>query len=42
MNAAPEFDDCLRLATERGMPVKDVQAIATKAYLDEQGSGLKT
>jgi uncharacterized protein (TIGR00299 family) protein len=37
MNAAPEFDDCLRIAAERGLPVKDVQAIATKAYLDEKG-----
>lgn len=33
MNAAPEFDDCVRIATERGLPVKDVQAIAMKAYL---------
>jgi uncharacterized protein (DUF111 family) len=41
MNAAPEFDDCLRIATERGLPVKDVQAIATKAYLDEKGRGVR-
>jgi uncharacterized protein (TIGR00299 family) protein len=34
VNAAPEFDDCLRIATERGLPVKEVQAVATKAYLD--------
>ena len=34
VNAAPEFDDCARLAGERGLPVKQVQAIATKAYLD--------
>jgi uncharacterized protein (TIGR00299 family) protein len=34
VNAAPEFDDCLAVATERGLPVKEVQAIATKAYLD--------
>ena len=34
VNAAPEFDDCLRIASERGMPVKDVQAAAVKAYLD--------
>jgi hypothetical protein len=34
LNAAPEFDDCARLARERGVPLKDVQAAATKAYLD--------
>jgi uncharacterized protein (DUF111 family) len=34
MNAAPEFEDCLRIASEKGLPVKDVQAEATKAYLD--------
>lgn len=34
LNVAPEFDDCARLAAERGLPVKEVQAIATKAYLD--------
>jgi uncharacterized protein (TIGR00299 family) protein len=36
MNAAPEFDDCVRLARERQMPVKDVQAMAMKAYLDHK------
>jgi hypothetical protein len=34
LNAAAEFDDCARLAAERGVPIKDVQAIATKAWLD--------
>ena len=34
VNATPEFEDCLRLASERQVPVKDVQAAATKAYLD--------
>jgi len=33
-NASPEFEDCLRIASEKGIPVKDVQAAATKAYLD--------
>ena len=33
-NAAPEFDDCARLAAEHGLSVKEVQAIAGKAYLD--------
>jgi uncharacterized protein (TIGR00299 family) protein len=35
VNAAPEFDDCVRVAAERGLPVKDVLAIATKAWLDQ-------
>lgn len=33
-NAAPEFDDCARLAAERGLSTKDVQALAVKAWLD--------
>jgi uncharacterized protein (TIGR00299 family) protein len=34
LNASPEFDDCARVAAEAGVPVKDVQAAATKAFLD--------
>jgi pyridinium-3,5-bisthiocarboxylic acid mononucleotide nickel chelatase len=34
LNASPEFDDCARLATEHGVAIKEVQAIATKAWLD--------
>jgi uncharacterized protein (DUF111 family) len=34
VNAAPEFEDCARLARERGLPIKEVQAVAMKAYLD--------
>ena len=34
LNASPEFDDCVRLAAERGLPVKEVQALAVKAYLE--------
>ena len=33
-NAAPEYDDCLRLAREHGVPVKEVHAAAMKAWLD--------
>jgi uncharacterized protein (TIGR00299 family) protein len=33
LNASPEFDDCARIARERGVPVKDVQALAIKAFL---------
>jgi len=36
MNAAAEFDDCARIAAERGMPIKEVQAIAMKAWLEFQ------
>jgi uncharacterized protein (TIGR00299 family) protein len=36
LNAAPEFDDCARIATERGMAIKDVQALAARAWLDSQ------
>jgi pyridinium-3,5-bisthiocarboxylic acid mononucleotide nickel chelatase len=34
LNAAPEFDDCARLAREHGLPIKDVQALALKGWLD--------
>ena len=33
VNASPEFDDCARLARERNVPVKEVQALAIKAFL---------
>jgi uncharacterized protein (TIGR00299 family) protein len=36
VNASPEFDDCVALATAHALPVKDVQAIALRAYLDSQ------
>jgi uncharacterized protein (TIGR00299 family) protein len=39
LNAAPEFDDCARAAAERGIPIKEAQAIAMKAWLDRAGSG---
>lgn len=34
LNASPEFDDCAKAAAEHTLPIKDVQAIATKAWLD--------
>jgi uncharacterized protein (DUF111 family) len=34
LNASPEFDDCARIAAESGIPLKDVQAAAVKAWLD--------
>jgi pyridinium-3,5-bisthiocarboxylic acid mononucleotide nickel chelatase len=33
LNASPEFDDCARIARERNVPVKEVQALAIKAFL---------
>jgi hypothetical protein len=34
LNAAPEFDDCARIAAERGVAIKVIQAAAVKARLD--------
>jgi pyridinium-3,5-bisthiocarboxylic acid mononucleotide nickel chelatase len=34
INAQPEFDDLLRLADAHGTPVKHVQAVAAKAWLE--------
>ena len=33
-NAQPEFDDLAKLSQQRGIPIKDAQAIAYKAWLD--------
>jgi uncharacterized protein (TIGR00299 family) protein len=33
-NAAPEFDECVAMARAHGVPVKDIQAAAMKAWLD--------
>ena len=33
-NVQPEFDDLAKLSQERGIPIKDVQALAHKAWLD--------
>jgi uncharacterized protein (TIGR00299 family) protein len=42
LNAAAEFDDCARIAAERAVPIKDVQAIATRAWLETRDSRLET
>jgi len=34
INASPEFDDCVRAAAAHGVPVKDAQAAAAKAWLE--------
>jgi hypothetical protein len=36
LNASPEFDDCARIAADRGLPIKEVQAMATKAWLESR------
>jgi uncharacterized protein (TIGR00299 family) protein len=36
VNASPEYDDCLRLARDHSIPVKDVHAAAMKAWLDSR------
>ena len=33
VNFAPEYEDCARIARERNVPLKQVQALAVKAYL---------
>jgi uncharacterized protein (TIGR00299 family) protein len=32
LTVSPEFEDCVRLATEHGRPVKEIQALASFAY----------
>ena len=34
VNAVPEFDDCVRAARTAGRPVKEVQALAVRAFHD--------
>jgi uncharacterized protein (DUF111 family) len=38
LNAQPEFDDLARLAAEQGVPIKQVQAQAVKAWQDSTSS----
>jgi uncharacterized protein (DUF111 family) len=34
VNFTPEFEDCARIAREKNVPLKRVQALATHAYLN--------
>jgi uncharacterized protein (DUF111 family) len=34
LNAQPEFDDLARIAAERDLPIKEVQALALKSWLE--------
>jgi pyridinium-3,5-bisthiocarboxylic acid mononucleotide nickel chelatase len=36
LNVSPEFEDCARAAADHRLPIKEVQAIVTKAWLDTQ------
>ncbi|HXZ79355.1 MAG TPA: nickel pincer cofactor biosynthesis protein LarC [Terriglobales bacterium] len=36
VNYAPEYEDCRRIASERGVPLKRVMQEAIRAYLDQQ------
>ncbi|MBY0494594.1 MAG: nickel pincer cofactor biosynthesis protein LarC [Cyanobacteria bacterium] len=36
LNAQPEFEDLAKLSAERGIPIKDIQALAHKAWLDRK------
>lgn len=40
VNAAPEFDDCQRLASEKSVPLKQVLAAAEAAYLQQSEKAL--
>jgi uncharacterized protein (TIGR00299 family) protein len=40
-NAAPEFDACVAVARAHGMPIKDIQAAAMKAWLDLPGAAAR-
>jgi len=33
VTAAPEFEDCARIARDKGVPLKQIQALAMKSYL---------
>jgi len=39
LNVAPEYEDCLRLATEKNVPLKQVMVAAQAAYLQVAGVG---
>ena len=39
LNASPEFEDCVRLAAERALPVKQVYGLAVQAYWQSRHEG---
>jgi uncharacterized protein (TIGR00299 family) protein len=36
VNVSPEFEDCARAAAERGLPIKEVQAQAIRAWMERE------
>jgi pyridinium-3,5-bisthiocarboxylic acid mononucleotide nickel chelatase len=36
VNASPEFEDCAKAAAERGLPIKEVQAQAIRAWVERE------
>jgi pyridinium-3,5-bisthiocarboxylic acid mononucleotide nickel chelatase len=40
VNFVPEFEDCRRLAVEKGVALKEIQSAAIHAYLQSRGEGL--
>ena len=40
VNFTPEFEDCARIAREKNVALKRVQALATHAYMKQSGGGL--
>jgi uncharacterized protein (TIGR00299 family) protein len=36
VNAAPEYEDCARVAREKGVALKEVQTLAMKSYLNQR------
>jgi pyridinium-3,5-bisthiocarboxylic acid mononucleotide nickel chelatase len=36
VNASPEFEDCAKAAAERGLPIKEVQAQAIRAWMERE------
>ena len=39
VTASPEYEDCRRLAAEKAVPLKEVQAEAARLFADKQRSG---
>jgi uncharacterized protein (TIGR00299 family) protein len=37
MSVTPEYEDCVRIARDQNVPLKDVQALAVQAYQERQG-----
>jgi uncharacterized protein (TIGR00299 family) protein len=39
VNVSPEFEDCVRIAAAAGRPVKEIQALASSAFLESRNPG---